>query len=329
MSKILSLPLGIALAGLSACSQADSRAVEHVAVSTGGTARCEHNAPRQLDLDLAGARSVHFQTGRHTLRVEAAADGKGRLAGRACASSADLLDGLRLAQERRGDTLVVTLEQDNQANVFFNLGKSRYAWMDLAVTLPPGLPVQLSVASGDALARNLPSLKASVASGDLRAERIAGPVQLELASGDAHLAGVGAVSARIASGDLELRGASGPVDLSVASGDANLRDTGPVTVTALASGDVEIDGVEGDLLVRSVSSGGLEARGVRGRVDIESIGSGKVDLRDIAGDIAIGSVASGNVEVGQARGSLRVRHVGSGSVRHRDVAGPVVLPRSR
>lgn len=328
MKASLSLPaLSLAiLTSLAGCAPAEDRAPTGIAGSTGGSTECAHTAPRGLALELDGVRQVRFAVGPHTLRIDAAANGNGQLDGRACASRAELLADLQVSQQRQGDTLVVTLSQAKSTSINWGIGKGRYAWLDMGVTLPAGLPVEVGVASGDVIARNLPSLVANVASGDLEAEAIAGAVQLKLASGDAELRQIGSLDAAVASGDLEVRKASGAVALTVASGDVELQDTGAITVSRLASGDVEILGVQGGLAIGTIGSGEVKARNINGAVSIDTIGSGEITLQQVAGPVTIDTIGSGDITVDGAA-SLRVRRMASGDVRHQNIAGSVSLPR--
>jgi hypothetical protein len=52
--------------------------------------QCKFNAPRELKLDLAGAKAVVFEVNQHDL-VLTAGPGPAQLGGRACASNADWL----------------------------------------------------------------------------------------------------------------------------------------------------------------------------------------------------------------------------------------------
>lgn len=317
----LSLLTLATLTGLSGCSQAND-----IVTSVSSAKKCEFTAPRSLDLDLSGVDRIHFKAGRHTLHVDAAANGKAQLSGRGCASSQDILDGLHLTQVREGGTLLVGLEHTHDTSLSQGNGKARYGWMEMSVTLPTGLPVDLNVGSGDASARHLPELNANVASGDLRATDIAGSVNLNLASGDVILERIGPLDATVASGDLKASTVNGPVNLIVASGDARLSRTGPVNLSALSSGDVTLSGVQGDLLIGNVGSGDLEADTVAGNVQIAAMGSGDVDLKHITGAVSVRAIGSGDLEVNGAAG-LEVMQIGSGDVIHSNVSGRISLPR--
>lgn len=338
----LTLSCLVSLTGLAACTQSIGPAL---ASSANATSRCDVSAPQSLALDLAGIEAVRFEVGRHTLHLEAGAQGDGQLSGRGCASNEELLKGLRIAQTRRGSTLVVHFEQDNAANVFLGNSKGRYAWLDMTVTLPSGFPVALALSSGKTVVRHVPALNASVSSGDLDASDITGDVTLALSSGNARLADIGPLSATVSSGNLIARDVAGPTRLTVSSGDAVLERIGALTATlssgdlrvtqtagpvdlSVASGEAELTNLKGDLRIGQVSSGEVDAREVAGAVTVDRLGSGDIRLRQIGGAVAVDTISSGRVSVEDAA-SLTVSRLGRGDIDHSRIRGTVTRPATR
>lgn len=256
--------------------------------------QCSHSEPRDLNLDLAGVKTVVVEVGPHDLDLVSSAGAKGRIQGRACASSADRLKALTLTQTKVGDKLMVSAVRSFDNDVKFNLFGKNYAYLDLDGTLPDHIAVQLKVGSGDASVTGAPVLSVDVGSGDAQASGIRG-----LAAA------------------------------SVGSGDITLRDVGALQVVSVGSGDLSASGVKGPVKVGSISSGDLEVRDVQGDVRIHSIGSGDANLRNVTGNVSLGSLGSGDFEVADVKGDLSVESKGSGSVNHRGVSGSVNLPRER
>lgn len=253
---------------------------------------CRHSAPRSLALDFSGVRTVMFDVGPHTLRVDAGASAGGRIAGRACASDEDRLESLTLDARRDGDRLVVELGHDSNWSGL-SLG-NRYAYM----TLDAGVPANVLV-------------------------------QLQVGSGDARVTGASSASADVGSGDVEVLRTSGRVTAKVGSGDVEVDDAGALHVLSIGSGDVEAANVRGEVDVGSIGSGDLTVRGAGGDVSIRSIGSGDADLADVTGSVAVGSVGSGDLGAHRIGGDLRVDSVGSGDLDHSGVSGRVEIPRKR
>lgn len=275
----LSLPLlALALVAAPAAQADDDRS-------------CKHSAPQSLALDIGDARKLEFHVGNGHLRLDGKPGRQGSLQGRACASSAEELSRLRIEQTRDGDTLVVRMLREERSG--WNLG-NRYAWLDLAGSVPDGMRIEVSVGSGDARLRGLSELGLTVGSGDADARAI-----------------------------------PGRVDARVGSGDIELADIGSLDLGSVGSGDATVRGVRGDARVGSVGSGDLELEDVQGKVDIGSLGSGDIDIGRVGGSVAIGSIGSGDVDVEAVRGDLTVRALGSGSVDHSGVSGRVDLPRKR
>lgn len=252
---------------------------------------CKHSTPQALALDVGDARVIEFHVGPSKLRLDGKPGKAGSLQGRACGSSENELARLSLEQSREGDRLVVRLAREERSGWSFG---NRYAYFDLAGSVPDGLPIDVRVGSGDAWASGLSRLDLTVGSGDAEARRIAGKVGARVGSGDVVLADIGSLDAG-----------------------------------SIGSGDLEARGVRGDARVGSIGSGDLDLRDVRGSVDIGSIGSGDADLERIGGSVQVGSVGSGDINASGIGGDLRVRSLGSGSIDHEGVAGQVDVPRRR
>lgn len=253
---------------------------------------CAHTAPQALTLDLAGARGVIFEVGAQDLQLVSRNAGDGRLSGRACASSKDLLSTLSITQRREGDQQVVRMER-SQGVLNLNLGNS-YAWLELRGALPARLPVTVRVRSGDATVSGAPSLHASVGSGDLEASDIAGSVTL-----------------------------------SVGSGEAQLQRIGSLQLEAVGSGDVNAQAIAGAARIGSLGSGDISLKQVKGNVDIGNVGSGDIALDGVGGNVSLRAMGSGALEVRDVAGNLSATTVRSGQVRHQRVHGQVQLPPER
>ncbi|KRG70653.1 DUF4097 family beta strand repeat-containing protein [Pseudoxanthomonas dokdonensis] len=247
---------------------------------------CPHAQDRQLELDLAGVRTITFEVNSHDLVLDAVAGTGGKLAGRACADDADDLAGLTLSQRKQGDALVVSLQNEQHKGwSFFNQGMAR-----------------LHI------------------SGQVPADRT---IHLKVDSGDASLDGASIASVSVGSGDAQLSNTRGLVAAKVGSGDIKVRQAGALKVTSIGSGDLESASVAGPATVDSIGSGEFSLRGGKGDVHIGSLGSGDIDLRDVTGNVEIRSIGSGDADIRQVTGNLTVASVGSGSVDHQQVGGRI------
>ena len=251
--------------------------------------QCKFSAPRELKLDLAGARSVLFEVNHNDLHVQGTPGTTGSASGRACASSAERLKDLTVTQRRAGDKLVVTLARKNDGFWFGNT----YAYLDIRASVPAGLPVELDVGSGDVDATGVAALKVDTGSGDIKGRDIKGPVSAKAGSGDITFDRIGALKVvSIGSGDFRARQVGGPVEVGV------------------------------------VGSGDLELSDVAGPVKIDTVGSGDVDVRTVkGGGVSVGSIGSGDLTVRDIDGDLVVRHKGSGDINHGGVRGRVSVPK--
>lgn len=249
--------------------------------------QCKFSEPRQLDLQLAGVKSVLFEVHSNDLRLQAQPGNNGRLSGRACAAKADLLKGLNVAQKRVGDKLVVTLAADRLPRM--SIGE-HYAYLDLRGSVPDALLVQLDVGSGDAEIDGAATVSADVGSGDVAVRHSKGRVTAKVGSGDVELQDVGSLRVlSVGSGDLEARQIRGAADIG-----------------AVGSGDVQLHGVAGNVTVGTVGSGDVEIADVQGSVTVEAISSGSLDVRKVGGDLSVARKGSGDIDVSDVAGATRV-----------------------
>lgn len=232
--------------------------------------RCKYEAPRNLQADLAGVRSVRIEVNSHDLHVNGVAGMQGlELAGRACASDQSVLDRLTVAQHREGDRLVIEL--GGNGHFSFHLFGSSYSDLKVNVKLPANLPVDVDVGSGDA-----------------------------------DVSGVAELESHVGSGDLHVHGVAGRFKASVGSGDIDAKDVGSVEVGSVGSGDFEARGIRGDARVGSVGSGDLTLSHVGGSVQADTLGSGDFSVDDVAGDFHLGAKGSGDVNHRGVKGRVNV-----------------------
>ncbi|MDE2156378.1 MAG: DUF4097 family beta strand repeat protein [Xanthomonadaceae bacterium] len=239
---------------------------------TANAARCQYEAPRHLQLDLAGVRAVQIDVHGHDLHVTGSDSAKGlSLQGRACASDKAALDGLLVTQHREGDQLLIDL--GGGSHFSFHLFGSSYADLDVSVQLPAGMPVTVNVGSGDADVSGMQQVQGMVGSGDLHAKRI-----------------------------------SGKFTASVGSGDVNAQDIGSLALGSVGSGDATVEGIHGDATLGSIGSGDVVLRKVGGSVHADTLGSGDFSVSDVAGDFSLGAKGSGDVSHSGVKGKVDVPH---------------------
>lgn len=248
---------------------------------------CRHGADRSASIDAAGARRLVIGAGAGDLKVT----GKGgqtqvRATGKACASNDELLERIQIQTRREGDTVYVrTLMPDDGM-----LSMNRHAWLDLTLTVPDSLIVELEDSSGDLDLSNVKSAVVADGSGDAEIE-------------DIH-------------GDLKVSDSSGDLEIERVSGNVRVTDS---------SGDLNIEHVDGDVDIPVDSSGDIHIERARS-VHIRNDSSGEIVVRQVAGDVAIDSDSSGDISVADIGGNFTVGVDGSGSIRHERVGGKVQIP---
>lgn len=249
---------------------------------------CDHTAKRDLDLPLRGIERVLLRTQAGDLEVQGGSGDALAIRGTACASDAGMLGDIRLEHVTRGEDLIVTVVMPEAGS-----GWNEYRWLDLAVTLPATLAVDI-----------------------------------EDSSGDIEVTRVAALRVQDSSGDVEVREVAGAVVASDTSGDLEVRDVGSVEIEEDSSGDITLEGVRGDAFVRRDGSGDVEMRDVQGDAAVRVDSSGDLRFDRIAGSVLVDSDSSGGIVAQDVGRDFTVRRDGSGSIRHDNVRGRVDIPNA-
>ncbi|MFO7305807.1 MAG: hypothetical protein C0P74_009835 [Gammaproteobacteria bacterium] len=246
----------------------------------------------------AGSLDISGKTGTRTVRAS----------GTACASSKALLERIQLRLERRGDELVLEAlagEASVSPRTWFR-GSQR---LDLSVTLPAGLAIDVEDDSGETQIANVGEARIVDGSGSLEIEHVRG-----------------ALNVRDKSGSLTIRNVEGPVRVEDGSGELAIAAVaGDVIVANDGSGDIEIDDIKGNVTIGPDGSGDISITRVAGSVRIENDGAGAIVVRLVEHDVTIEEDSSGDIVVEDVRGNLTIRNAGSGSVQHRNIGGKVSL----
>jgi DUF4097 and DUF4098 domain-containing protein YvlB len=253
---------------------------------------CKFTAARNATIDAGGLKNLTLTLGSSDLDIQSV-PGLNRIEvhGTACASEESWLKDLQLATHRSGDQASIDVHSDHNS-ITISLFGSSYAYLKLQVRVPANLPISVDSGSGDVGASNLAALDFDSGSGDLTADHISGALNLRLGSADAKVRQVGSV---------------------------HLHETG--------SGDVDVDGVRGDVRADESGSGDLGFRNVSGSVSVGETGSGDVTLDHIGRDVTIGSTGSGDINANGVGGNFTVHESDSGDVNFSDVRGKVSVPK--
>jgi hypothetical protein len=298
--------------------------------TAGAAEQCRYSAPRNAELDAAGLKQLSVEIGPDDLTIHGEAGlTKIVVTGTACASNEKWLADIQVETARNGDAASIVAD-DGDRGVVFSLFSEAYAYLKLDVRVPQGLAVKLKEGSGDAQASRLASLDATLGSGDLKVDGIAGALALRVGSGDVIAGDVGSLNvSSLGSGDVSVDGVRGAAHVgSVGSGDLGLRNvTGDASLGSVSSGDAKMTGVGGNITVDSVGSGDLVIHDVKGNVAVGSIASGVASIAQAGGSVHAGSLGSGDFGADGVGGDFSVGSVGSGDVHHRNVKGKVSVPR--
>jgi DUF4097 and DUF4098 domain-containing protein YvlB len=254
---------------------------------------CEFKADRAGGVDARGIEKVIIRAGAGDMKVVGRSNAvRVEARGTACAAKQELLDATLINVRREGNIVYVeTALPQNETS--WSFGNNQYAYIDIGIALPSGVPVEAIDSSGDAVFEDLNALQLQDSSGDLEIRRIAGLAEVTDSSGD----------------------------LTIDSaGTARVRDS---------SGDIEIDDVRGDVDVVIDSSGDIQVAKVGGSVKIQQDSSGGIRVEDVKGSVTVDSDSSGDIYAVRVGGDFTVSEDSSGSIDHESIGGKVTTPSSK
>ena len=209
---------------------------------------CRYSTDRKASIDTTGAARIEIMARAGDLVVRPASGPVLTAGGRACASSKAYLDQTQLHVRRQGDVVQVQVQVPDEMKGIGLL----YASLDLTVSVPAELPVEVTDSSGDVTLESVRVTKVLDSSGDVRVEETAGAVRVSDSSGDVVIRGA--------------RGVHIPMD---------------------SSGDIVIDRISGDVRIDRDSSGDIRIADVGGSVDVLADGSGQVRVTGVKGAVQL------------------------------------------
>jgi hypothetical protein len=214
---------------------------------------CNHTTHRTANSAGPDIKRVVVEAGAGDLVVRGGESRDVKVDGRACASTAELLEQIKLEIRRDGDTVYLrTVLPDISDGLF---GFLRYAYIDVTVDVP-----------------KTATLKVDDSSGDLRVSDVQGATISD------------------SSGDQTLEHIAGDLDVSDSSGEINITEvTGGVHIMNDSSGDIEVQDVKRDVVIDEDSSGGIAVRDVGGNFTVGSDGSGGIHYDRVAGTVHLPS----------------------------------------
>lgn len=244
-------------------------------------------------LDTDSIRNLDLSAGAGQLNITGSDDDVIEVRGRACAETNRQLDDMDIEYRRRGDTWRVETDiPDADFSILRPLsllGNSNNAYIDIEITVPSGL--MLDIEDG---------------SGDINIQDVTGTLRIDDGSGSITMRGItGNVDIEDGSGGIDLRNIDGTVDINDGSGSITLASTRDVRISD-GSGSIDVRDVEGNVVVGDDGSGDIRIEGVSGSVTIEEDGSGSIDVRDVLGDFTTGDTGSGSLRYNNIGGRVDV-----------------------
>jgi hypothetical protein len=229
---------------------------------------CEHERIIEATHDLSGVETLAIDAAAGDLDIRGdAGSSVVTVRGKVCASRAEWVDDADVTFEGGERARLATVLPDASGMSWGN----SYVSMDLELTVPASLTLDIRDSSGDIEIRE------------------AGSVSVMDSSGDIDLSRVENASVQDSSGDIEIDGVSGDVTIvRDSSGDIRGRDIGGSVIVANdSSGDIRFRDVDGDFLVERDSSGDVVADGIGGDFTVLRDGSGTIRHGNVNGEVRI------------------------------------------
>lgn len=229
---------------------------------------CRYSKDYDFAVDSASLESLRMDVGAGQLTVTGDSAGNEiRVVATACASSRDRLEELDLTHRVRDSELLVRTERYRSGSIFSWLSfGNNYSRIDIAVTMPGELALDVDDGSGSIEISNVSSLSLDDGSGSIRIDDISGNVEVDDGSGSISISGVGGI-----------------VSINDGSGPMQILDSNEVEIIDDGSGEITIENIRSNVNIRNDGSGGISIRDVAGNVEIGDAGSGSVDVRGVAG----------------------------------------------
>lgn len=225
---------------------------------------------RNATVGTAGAKLIRIVSEHGVLKIDGrVGDSAATVRGRAMGSSRRVLSKIGLTATRSGD--VITIRPKMPGKAWFRWGRSFHASMDMAITVPAGIAIEVTDGSGDIVVR-----------------------------------GVGPLKIVDGSGGIDVRGVSGAVEVKDGSGGININGVdGDVAVTD-GSGSIAVANVTGDVSIPGDGSGTLSAQRIGGSVRVVDKGSGDLSVAHVGADLVVGGKGHGAVRYDDVRGKVAV-----------------------
>lgn len=227
---------------------------------------CKFSAERKEGIDTTGAERIEILARAGDLTVRPASGTALGAAGRACASRQEFLVETQLHVRRTDNVIQVQVQTPEKMS---GIGMF-YAYLDLHVVVPAGLPVEITDSSGDMSIDGVQVVRITDSSGDITAVRLPAAVEIDDSSGD-----------------VRVEDAAGAVRVADSSGDIRIRGAQSVLIPRDSSGDIDIEHVTGDVLIEQDSSGDVRVSDVGGNVALLADGSGQVQVSSVKGQVRV------------------------------------------
>lgn len=230
---------------------------------------CSYSKDLSFSVQASALSGLQMDIGAGNLVIEGdSASNEIRVEATACANSSRRLEELQLTHRVHDSELRVRTERHRGRGLlsWLSLG-SNYSYIDLEVSMPSTLSLDIEDGSGGIEISNISRLMLKDGSGYITINGASGNVTIDDGSGSITVSRV-----------------RGTVSVDDGSGPILIRDSNQVAIVDDGSGEISIENILDSVHIHNDGSGGIRISDVAGNVEIDDAGSGSVDVRGIAGN---------------------------------------------
>lgn len=240
-------------------------AISNVAMAWGD--ECDQTRKLERTVSVAEAKELVVKAGAGELEIVGENRSDIVIKAELCSDDAEALAKMDVTDNTNGDTTTIrTVYPDRSL-----FGGYDHARIDLKLTVPEKMMLDVDDSSGEAEVKNVAALNMRDSSGSLEIEKIAGDLTVVDSSGSLEIKDV--------LGDVSVTDSSGGIEASYISGN--------FVVEVDSSGGIDVDNVKKNVLIKRDSSGSIKVQNVGGDFSVLADGSGGISYDRVAGKVTL------------------------------------------
>lgn len=229
---------------------------------------CKYEREIERVVNIESAELLEVEAGAGSLEIKGSDRTDIAIKATLCSEDEDALAKMDVSSAVKSGVVHIETELPNKSWMgSYNTQMS----INLILTVPSSLRLDVEDSSGEASVKNVASLNMKDSSGELMIKDIAGDVSVVDSSGELNIKNIG-----------------GNVDVTDSSGDMYAKNIGgDFVVDADSSGEIDIEQVGRNVLIKRDSSGAIKVEDVTGDFTVKADGSGGIEHDNVGGTVSL------------------------------------------